>query len=51
LGARTPGASAVATDVFGEGMSSPLLDEIGERRGLSYHVSCSADVTELSASS
>ena len=29
-------------------MSSPLLDEIRERRGLAYHVSCSADVTELS---
>ena len=28
-------------------MSSPLLDEIRERRGLAYHVSCSADVSEL----
>jgi predicted Zn-dependent peptidase len=41
-------AYAVATALFGEGMSSPLLDEIRERRGLAYHVSCSADVTELS---
>ena len=40
-------AHAVATALFGEGMSSPLLDEIRERRGLAYHVSCSADVTEL----
>jgi predicted Zn-dependent peptidase len=28
-------------------MSSPLLDEIRERRGLAYYVSCSADVTAL----
>jgi len=41
-------AYAVATALFGEGMSSPLLDEIRERRGLAYHVSCSADVSELS---
>ena len=40
-------AYAVAAALFGEGMSSPLLDEIRERRGLAYHVSCSADVTEL----
>ena len=38
---------AVAAALFGEGMSSPLLDEIRERRGLAYHVSCSADVSEL----
>jgi predicted Zn-dependent peptidase len=41
-------AFAVAAALFGEGMSSPLLDEIRERRGLAYHVSCSADITELS---
>ena len=40
-------AYSVAAALFGEGMSSPLLDEIRERRGLAYHVSCSADVTEL----
>ena len=40
-------ACAVTAALFGEGMSSPLLDEIRERRGLAYHVSCSADVTEL----
>ena len=41
-------ASVVAAALFGEGMSSPLLDEIRERRGLVYHADCSADVTELS---
>ena len=48
LGDEAQHAHAVATALFGEGMSSPLLDEIRERRGLAYHVSCSADVTELS---
>ena len=33
--------------LFGEGMSSPLLDRIRERRGLVYHADCSADVTDL----
>lgn len=37
-------AGTVAAAVFGEGMSSPLLDELRERRGLVYHASCSADV-------
>jgi predicted Zn-dependent peptidase len=40
-------AGQVAAALFGEGMSSPLLDEIRERRGLAYYVSCSADVTAL----
>ena len=40
-------AGIVAAALFGEGMSSPLLDEIRERRGLAYYVSCSADVSEL----
>jgi predicted Zn-dependent peptidase len=40
-------AGVVAAAVFGEGMSSPLLDEIRERRGLAYYLSCSADVSEL----
>lgn len=40
-------ASVVAAALFGEGMSSPLLDEIRERRGLAYHADCSADVTDL----
>ncbi len=43
----TQHAFVVAAALFGEGMSSPLLDEIRERRGLAYHVSASADVTEL----
>ncbi len=40
-------ASTVAASVFGEGMSSPLLDEIRERRGLAYHAACSADLMAL----
>ena len=43
---RVPGA-VVAAALFGEGMSSPLLDQIRERRGLVYHADCSADVTDL----
>jgi predicted Zn-dependent peptidase len=41
-------AAVVAAALFGEGMSSPLMDEIRERRGLVYYASCSADVGELS---
>ena len=40
-------ASVVSAAVFGEGMSSPLMDEIRERRGLVYYAACSADVMEL----
>lgn len=40
-------ASVLAAAVFGEGMSSPLMDEIRERRGLAYYASCSADVYEV----
>jgi predicted Zn-dependent peptidase len=40
-------AGIVAAALFGEGMSSPLLDQIRERRGLVYHAACSADVMEL----
>jgi predicted Zn-dependent peptidase len=40
-------AGALAAALFGEGMSSPLLDEIRERRGLVYYASCSADVMQL----
>ena len=32
----------VAAALFGEGMSSPLMDEIRERRGLVYYASCAA---------
>jgi len=37
-------AGALAAALFGEGMSSPLLDELRERRGLVYYAACSADV-------
>ena len=37
----------LAAALLGEGMSSPLLDEIRERRGLAYYVSCSADILPL----
>lgn len=36
----------LAAVVFGEGMSSPLLDEVRERRGLAYHAACSADLLD-----
>ncbi len=39
-------ASAVAATLFGEGMSSPLMDQIRERRGLVYYAACSADVLD-----
>jgi predicted Zn-dependent peptidase len=34
----------LAASLLGEGMSSPLLDEIRERRGLAYYAACSADI-------
>lgn len=37
-------ASVVAAALFGEGMSSPLMDAIRERRPLVYYAACSADV-------
>lgn len=40
-------AFTVAAAVFGEGMSSPLLDRIREQRGLAYYTACSADVLDL----
>jgi predicted Zn-dependent peptidase len=40
-------AGVVAAALFGEGMSSPLMQEIRERRGLVYYAACSADVAEL----
>jgi len=36
-------ASEVAAAVFGDGMSSPLLGELRERRGLVYRAACAAD--------
>ena len=41
-------AGIVAATLFGEGMSSPLMDQIRERRALVYYAACSADVMELS---
>ena len=40
-------ASMVAAALLGEGMSSPLMDQLRERRGLVYYAACSADVTQL----
>jgi predicted Zn-dependent peptidase len=40
-------AAALAAAVLGEGMSSPLLHELRERRGLAYHASCAADVQDM----
>jgi predicted Zn-dependent peptidase len=40
-------AGVLAAALFGEGMSSPLLDELRERRGLVYYAACSADVLDL----
>ena len=40
-------AGTVAAALFGEGMSSPLMDEIRERRGLVYYASCAAEINEL----
>ena len=40
-------AGIVAAALFGEGMSSPLMDQIRERRALVYYAACSADVMEL----
>jgi predicted Zn-dependent peptidase len=37
----------LAATLLGEGMSSPLLDEIRERRGLAYYTACSADILPL----
>jgi len=36
-------ASDVAAAVLGDGMSSPLLAELREKRGLVYHAACAAD--------
>jgi predicted Zn-dependent peptidase len=36
----------LAAAVLGEGMSSPLLAELRERRGLAYYAACAADVLQ-----
>ena len=38
--------AAVAAALLGEGMSSPLMDQLRERRGLVYYAACSADVID-----
>ena len=38
--------AVVAATLLGDGMSSPLMDELRERRGLVYYAACSADVLE-----
>ncbi|MEY4751647.1 MAG: hypothetical protein RIQ60_3861 [Pseudomonadota bacterium] len=40
-------ASTLAAVLFGEGMSSPLLHELRERRGLVYYAACSAEIGPL----
>jgi predicted Zn-dependent peptidase len=40
-------AGSVAAALFGEGMSSPLMDSIREQRGLAYYTACSADVLDM----
>ena len=37
----------VAAAVLGEGMSSPLMDQVREQRGLAYYTACSADVLDI----
>ncbi|MBI5720187.1 MAG: insulinase family protein [Burkholderiales bacterium] len=39
--------ATVAAALLGEGMSSPLLDRVRERRGLAYYTACSADVLDM----
>jgi len=38
--------AAVAAALLGEGMSSPLLDQLREQRALVYYAACSADVID-----
>jgi predicted Zn-dependent peptidase len=40
-------AADVAAAVLGDGMSSPLLAELREKRGLVYHAACNADRFEF----
>ncbi len=41
-----PDDFVVAAALIGEGMSSPLLDRVRERRGLVYHADCWADARD-----
>ncbi|MCG3189219.1 MAG: hypothetical protein LKCHEGNO_01506 [Burkholderiaceae bacterium] len=40
-------AADLAAAVLGDGMSSPLLSELREKRGLVYHAACNADRFEF----
>lgn len=40
-------AGAMAAALLGDGMSSPLLEALRERRALAYYCACSADVLEI----
>ena len=44
-GAHQP--MVVGAALLGEGMSSPLLDQLRERRGLVYHADCWADLRDV----
>lgn len=46
LGADDP-AGEIAALAFGEGMSSPLMAELREARGLCYYAACAADLLDL----
>ena len=43
-----PVPGTLAATLFGEGMSSPLMDELRERRGLLYYAASSADLLDCS---
>jgi predicted Zn-dependent peptidase len=49
IAARAAGDAAcdLAAAVLGDGMSSPLLAELREKRGLVYHAACNADRFEF----
>jgi predicted Zn-dependent peptidase len=38
--------AALAAALLGEGMSSPLMDQLREQRGLVYYAACSADLVD-----
>jgi predicted Zn-dependent peptidase len=40
-------ATVVAAALFGDGMSSPLMQGVREQRGLAYYAGCSADVLDM----
>lgn len=44
---QAPAAAVLAATLLGEGMSSPLLDQVRERQALVYHASCSVDLSDL----